>query len=189
MSGRDGGPIGRETRARQADVELEVGPAVRAWVLRLATLVAAGAAAALLGGDTFGWVVGGLAAAALVVAPRTIAPAPFVLVMAALLLREAPPEPLVLAGAVLAVHAALALASLAEALPLLTLVQVAVLRSRLPDLLLAQAVGQLLVAVTWALTAGPGRDTVVPWLAVAALVGVAGLGWALLRIFPRAGQE
>lgn len=171
---------------RDSSVVLETPAATRAWVLRLASLVAAGAAVALLGGDPFGWVVGGVAATTMVALPRSFATGPFVVVTAVLLLRLEPPDPLVLAAAVLAVHTALALALVGPSLPLRALVSLGVLRSGAPTFLVAQGVGQGAAALSWLMS---GATVVLPWLAVAAVVAVTGLGWWLLRLFPRAGSE
>jgi hypothetical protein len=167
----------RRRPGARAPVELAVGPATRAWVVRLGALLAAVGTVAVLGRDGVGWVIGGLAIAALLLAQRSFGPAALVLAAATLLLRGPSPEPLVLAGAVLGLHLALALARVVEALPMLALVPLAVLRTRLPAFALAQAVGQVAAALAWAVR---GTGGALPWLTVGALVATAVLArWVL----------
>lgn len=158
-------------------IDLAVGPATRAWVLRLAALLAGAATVALLGRDAVGWVIGGLAVLAVMLAPRSLGPAALVLAAATLVLRGPSPSPLLLAGAVLMLHLALALARTVEALPPGGLVPLVVLRRRLPGFVLAQGAGQVAVALAWAVQ---GADAALPWLTVAALVATTVLaGWVL----------
>lgn len=173
-----GGPIGRSRADALPAIELEVGAATRAWVVRLVALAAAAVTVAALGVDPAGWVIGGLAAALLVALPRTFAPGAFVLGVALLVLRGEQPGPFALAVGVLTAHLALAASVLVEASPLRTLVPLALLRSRLPGFALAQGAGQAAAALAWAVQ---DSTAVLPWLAVAALAGLTGLGWWLLR--------
>ena len=160
-----------------APIDLAVGPATRAWVLRLAALIAGAAVVALLGHDAVGWVIGGLAVIAGMLAPRSFGPAALVLAAATLVLRGPAPSPLLLAGAVLTLHLALVLARTVEALPLGGLVPLVALRRRLPGFVLAQGAGQVEVALAWAVQ---GAGAALPWVTVAALVATTVLaGWVL----------
>lgn len=159
-------------------IDLTVGPATRSWVLRLAALLAGAASVALLGRESLGFVIGGLAVLALLLAPRSFGPAALVLGAATLVLRGPSPEPAALAGAVLSLHLALELARLSEALPLGGLVPLTVLRRRLPGFAVAQGVGQVAAALAWALQA---TGAALPWLTVGALVSVTALTWWVLR--------
>lgn len=171
-------------------VEIEVGKAVPAWALWIASLLCGLGAVAAGGGDVAGWILIALGLLPLVLAPRSAGIAVFLGAIAIALLRHDALNPLALAALLLTVHLTLSLSAFTQDLPSHGLVQVEVLRRALPRFVRVQIAAQALGVLVWLLSpggpaAGSGWPGWLTWVSVLALAGIGVLGLMLVRELPQ----